>query len=102
MSIILQDPTHLEAPSRSSVRPAAPLDPGSAPEDCDVSFELESPGGYLRTVTGTMAYLDQEAHTYMVRTPYGALIRVPIRDIKKSASSPASVRISRKNIDPSE
>jgi hypothetical protein len=30
MSIILQDPIHLESPSRSPVRPAAPLDPRTA------------------------------------------------------------------------
>ncbi len=47
-----------------------------------VSFDLESPGGYARTVTGTVAFLDQEAETYMVRASNGELIRVPVRDIK--------------------
>jgi hypothetical protein len=87
MSIILQDPIHLESPSRSPVRPAAPLDPRTASGEREVSFELESPGGYRRTVTGTIAYLDDEAQTYMVLAPDEALIRVPLRDIKRTIES---------------
>jgi len=47
------------------------------------SFELASPGGYVRTVTGTVAYLDEEAETYMVLRGdgNGELLRVPLRDI---------------------
>jgi hypothetical protein len=89
MSIILQDPAHLETPSRSPVRPAAPLDSGSAAKKREFTFELESHGGYLRTVTGTIAYLDEEAHTYMVCAPDGELIRVPVRDIKRTIESVA-------------
>jgi hypothetical protein len=44
------------------------------------SFELASPGGYLRKVTGSIAYLDEEADTYMVLAR-GELVRVPLRDI---------------------
>ena len=46
-------------------------------------FELESRGGYLRTVTGTVAYLDEVAQTYMVLRGNGdgQLVRVPLRDI---------------------
>ena len=46
-------------------------------------FELESRGGFLRTVTGTVAYLDEDAQTYMVLRGNGdgKLIRVPLRDI---------------------
>ncbi len=46
-------------------------------------FELESRGGYVRTVTGTVAYLDEEAETYMVLRGNGdgELLRVPLRDI---------------------
>ena len=44
------------------------------------SFQLASRGGYLRTVTGTVAYLDAEADTYMVLAD-GQLLRVPLRDI---------------------
>jgi hypothetical protein len=84
MSIILQDPVRFETPNRSPVRPAAPLDPRTASEKREVSFELESPGGYRRMVTGTIAYLDEEAQTYMVLARDGALIRVPLRDIKKT------------------
>lgn len=87
MSIILQDQVHLETPTRSPVRPAAPLDPRTASGERQVSFELESPGGYRRTVTGTIAYLDDEAQTYMVLATDGALIRVPLRDIKKTMES---------------
>ena len=89
MSIILQDPVHLETPFRSPVRPAAPLDLRTASGEGDVSFEVESPGGYRRTVTGTIAYLDDEAKTYMVRAPDGELIRVPLRDIKRTIESVA-------------
>ena len=44
------------------------------------SFQLTSRGGYVRTVTGTVAFLDAEAETYMVLAD-GELLRVPIRDI---------------------
>ena len=46
-------------------------------------FELESRGGYQRTVTGTVAYLDEDAQTYMVSRGIGdgQLVRVPLRDI---------------------
>jgi hypothetical protein len=44
------------------------------------SFELASHGGYLRTVTGTIAYLDEDADTFMVLVD-GELVRVPLRDI---------------------
>jgi len=47
------------------------------------SFELGSRGGYVRTVTGTVAYLDEEAETYMLLRGNGdgGLLRVPLRDI---------------------
>jgi hypothetical protein len=48
------------------------------------SFEVESRGGYARTVVGQLAYLDDEAQTYMVLTRAGSLVRVPMRDIKSS------------------
>jgi hypothetical protein len=89
MSIVLQDPVHFETPTRSPVRPAAPLDPRTVSGERKVSFELESPGGYRRTVTGTIAYLDEEAHTYMLLAVDGELIRVPLRDIKKTIESVA-------------
>jgi hypothetical protein len=86
MSIVLQDPVHLETPSRTPIRPAAPLDPATAAGERAVTFGVESPGGYRRTVTGTIAYLDEEAQTYMVRAPDGRLIRVPLRNIKSERS----------------
>jgi hypothetical protein len=45
------------------------------------SFEVESRGGYARTVVGRLAYFDDEAQTYMVLTRDGMLVRVPLRDI---------------------
>lgn len=89
MSIVLQDPVHFERPSRSPVRPATPRDPRTVSGERRVSFEVESPGGYRRTVTGTIAYLDAEAHTYVLLAADGALIRVPLRDIKRTIESVA-------------
>jgi hypothetical protein len=47
----------------------------------ETSFELRSHGGYARTVRGKVAYLDEEARTFMVRVAGGGLIRVPLRDV---------------------
>ena len=47
-------------------------------------FELESHGGYARTVGGGIAYLDREAETYFVSDRHGSLVRVPVRDIVTS------------------
>jgi len=54
------------------------------------SFEVESPGGYARTVVGQLAYFDDEAQTYMVLTRDGVLVRVPLRDITSSHGFPRS------------
>jgi len=82
---ILTDPVQIEVPAGTPVQPAAPLDPPreTAPEPRPPkrSFDLESRGGYLRTVVGTVAYLDGEAQTYMVLTDAGKLVRVPRREI---------------------
>jgi hypothetical protein len=48
------------------------------------SFELASRGGYARTVTGRVAYLDEDAQTYIVMGDDGKLLRVPLRDITSS------------------
>ena len=81
----LTDPVQIEVPQRTPVQPAAPLDPPreTTPEPRPPmrSFDLESRGGYSRTVVGTVAYLDDEAQTYMVRTDAGKLVRVPLREI---------------------
>ena len=45
------------------------------------SFDLASHGGYARTVTGTVTFLDEEAQTFMVRVPDGRVVRVPLRDV---------------------
>jgi hypothetical protein len=49
--------------------------------DTKTVFELSSHGGYSRSVAGTIAYLDEEAHTFMVRGPDDGLMRVPLRDV---------------------
>ena len=54
------------------------------------SFEVESRGGYARTVVGRLAYFDDEAQTYMVLTRSGELVRVPLRDITSSHGVPRS------------
>ena len=78
----LTDTVRIEAPTRPPVRPTAPLD---APRDTatesrslERSFEVESRGGYARTVVGRLAYFDDEAQTYMVLTRDGVLVRVPL------------------------
>ena len=82
---VLTDPVQIEAPAGTPVQPAAPSDPPprTAPESRPPkrSFDLESRGGYSRTVVGTVAYLDDEAQTYMVWTDAGKLVRVPLREI---------------------
>ena len=82
---VLTDPVQIEVPAGTPVQPAAPLDPPreTAPESRPPkrSFDLESRGGYSRTVVGTVAYLDVEAQTYMVWTDAGKLVRVPLREI---------------------
>ena len=91
---VLIDPVHIEVPAGTPIQPAAPLDPPreTAPEPPPPpkrSFDLESRGGYSRTVVGTVAYLDDEAQTYMVWTDAGKLVRVPLREItSEHGSSP--------------
>ena len=86
----LVDTVRIEAPTRSPVQPVAPLDPprdvASDRGSAERSFEVESRGGYARTVLGRIAYLDEEAQTYMVLTRTGMLVRIPLRDIMSSSS----------------
>jgi hypothetical protein len=50
--------------------------------DSETAFELTSHGGYARSVTGSITYLDMEANTFMVRSADGGdLMRVPLRDV---------------------
>jgi hypothetical protein len=86
------DTVHIDAPTRPPAKSAAPLD---APRDAAIesrsperSFEVESRGGYARTVVGRVAYLDDEAQTYMVLSRAGTLVRVPLRDITSSHDVP--------------
>jgi hypothetical protein len=58
--------------------PVRPFD--ASPPEGTISFELASRGGYVRNVTGTVAYIDEDAETYMVLAD-GELLRVPLRDI---------------------
>jgi hypothetical protein len=87
----LTDSIGVRVPGRSPVEPAAPLDRPvgsvSKPPRTERAFEIESPNGYLRTVVGTIEYLDEEANTYMVRSRNGELNRVPLRDIRSDTAS---------------
>ncbi len=87
MSSTVHEPAH--PPTRSPVRPAAPLDPETATGEREVSFEIESPGGYRRAVVGTIAYFDDEAQTYLVCASDGKLLRVSLRNIKKASGAPS-------------
>jgi hypothetical protein len=88
----LMDTVPIEAPKRLPVRPVSPLDPSwdnaSETRSSESSFEVESRGGYARTVVGRLAYFDDEAQTYMVLTRSGVLVRVPLRDITSSRGVP--------------
>ena len=96
MAVTLQDPTRQRDPSSRHAFPNLVVEPKlrasrTLAEDLlaryrageaatKISFELESHGGHARTVTGTIAYLDEEADTFMVRGD-DRLLRVPIRDV---------------------
>ena len=84
----LIDTVHIEAPTRSPVQQEAPRDAATESRSPERSFEVESRGGYARTVVGRVAYLDDEAQTYMVLTRAGTLVRVPLRDITSSSGVP--------------
>lgn len=62
--------------------------------EADETFELASRGGHTRTVTGTVAYLDEEAQTYLVLVD-GQLERVPLRDIVTTDGAATHVEESR-------
>ena len=66
----------------------APRDAATESRSRERSFEVESRGGYARTVVGRLAYFDDEAQTYMVLTRDGVLVRVPLRDITSSHGVP--------------
>jgi hypothetical protein len=99
MAVILQDPTRERDPSSRHAFPDLPVEPElrasptlaedliaryGAGEAATETFEVESHGGYLRTVTGTIAYLDEEAETFMLREN-DRLLRVPIRDVRSAS-----------------
>ena len=88
----LMDTVRIEAPTRSPSKPAAAVDArrdtATESRSLERSFEVESRGGYARTVVGRLAYFDEEAQTYMVLTRFGVLVRVPLRDITSSHGVP--------------
>ena len=90
----LMDPDRTEAPEGPRSKPAAAVDARrdtpTESRSLERSFEVESPGGYARTVVGQLAYFDDEAQTYMVLTRDGVLVRVPLRDITSSHGVPRS------------
>jgi hypothetical protein len=67
-----EPPPHPAEDVRAAVRPRGPIG--------KTSFELASRGGYVRRVTGAIAYQDEQAETYMVLAD-GELLRVPLRDV---------------------
>jgi hypothetical protein len=71
---------------KDPVRPFVPLTQHD--QVGTTSFELSSRGGYVRTVTGTIAYLDEEAEAYMVLGDGDELLRVPLRDITSMREDP--------------
>jgi hypothetical protein len=81
-------------------RPATRVSPSAPAEDVraalratsggKTSFELASRGGYARTITGRVAYLDEEARTYMVLGDGDELLRVPLRDITSTRDEMAT------------
>ena len=86
----LIDTVHIESAAGPPSKPAAPVDVPRATESRSLerSFEVESRGGYSRTVVGRLAYFDAEAQTYMVLTRSGVLVRVPLRDITSPRGVP--------------
>jgi hypothetical protein len=78
LDVIELESTRPEPPSRRGDDVRAAMRPRGTRGK--TSFELASRGGYVRTVTGTIAYLDEQAETYMVLSD-GELLRVPVRDI---------------------
>jgi hypothetical protein len=97
MAVILQDPTRPRDPTSRHAFPDVEAEaklsaPRTLAEELlagfraggavtETSFELASHGGYARSVTGTVAYLDEQAQTFMVRVHDGRLTRVPLRDV---------------------
>ena len=90
---ILQDPVRPFDPSMPapSPLPAEDVQTAMRPRGSrgKTSFELASRGGYLRKVTGTIAYFDEDADTYMVLAG-DELVRVPLRDITARHDEPAN------------
>jgi hypothetical protein len=88
MTITLQDPADFDTGTGGWVLPSEHGDSPIAPNERQLSVGLQSPGGHLRTVTGTIAHFDEEAQTYMVHGLEGALICVPMRAITKTFALP--------------
>jgi hypothetical protein len=101
MTITLQDPALERDPTSRHAFPEVPGEaelraPRTLAEellasfrdgelDSETTFELGSHGGYARSVTGTITYLDEEANTFMLRGRDEELIRVPLRDVTSIA-----------------
>jgi hypothetical protein len=88
----LMDTVRIDAPKRSPVRPASPLDPSwdnnSKTRSRERSFEVASTRRIRSDRRGPARLLDEEAQTYMVLTRDGTLVRVPLRDITSSRGVP--------------
>jgi hypothetical protein len=88
----LMDAVRTEAPAAAPSKPVVPVaaarDTTTESRSHERSFEVESRGGFARTVVGRLAYFDDEAQTYMVLTRDRVLVRVPLRDITSSHGVP--------------
>ena len=90
MALIMKDPVLPQDPRHVLRTPLEPVRTlaeeilarlGSVSSTGSLSFDVESHGGYARTVEGVIAYHDEEAETFMVQVHSGELVRVPVRDI---------------------
>jgi len=106
MTITLQDPTGLRDPSARHAFPDVVAEPtlrapATLAEELlarfrggegasETSFQVASHEGYARTVVGTVAWLDEQAQTFIVRARDGGLIGVPLRDITSADARPSS------------
>jgi hypothetical protein len=82
----LTEPVRLDIPGRMEpvARVDGPTDVPADPTPPRRRFDLGCRDGFLRAIVGSIAYLDEEARTYMVRTDVGLLVHVPFGDIHEA------------------
>lgn len=99
MTVTLRDASRARHPSSGgTLRLGIPANPRSHVEEilarfrrggmaAATSFHVASRGGYARTVTGTITFLDEEAETFMVLEHDGRVVRVPLGDITSTTAA---------------